>query len=144
MKINNPLRWLYEKKIQLVIWVDSLMYNHIDDAIRFTNAFKKVVNSNFVRTVVLITPDDTDDKVIHLLNDILHDLIPVLTMTNQCKDLPTKEERLTCFVEGMRKLHPDLQDAIYFKLASLILRKRSGDKNSDSYIQARIAKIKGL
>lgn len=124
MKINNPFKWLREKISKILDKADLFLYENIDEAIMVANAVKRLVNLPATTIIVSITPTDMDNRLAVAINKTLDEVLLLLKLADKCQDKDNYQQRLRCFVEEVRLAHPDMQAAIYMKVASLFLHKR--------------------
>lgn len=125
MKINNPFKWLKEKVRKVLNMVDSTLYENIDEAITIANTVKRLVSLPVTTIIVTVTPNEFDNKLATILNKTMDEVLMVLKLAEQCQEKENYQQRLRCFVEQLRLANPELQAAIYLKLASLFLHKRT-------------------
>lgn len=145
--MKRALKWIRRKIERLFVNVDDVLFRHIDEAITITESLKRLVKLPATTVIVTLTPTDVDNKVAEVLNKTMDDVLSILQLVPDCQYKDTYQLRLRCFVEALRAKHPELQHAIYLKIASLFLRKRServlSEVLADSLIQNRKFEIDG-
>lgn len=102
---------------------DAFVEAHAAEALRVTSIIKSALESPLVSVLEAIIPGDADTI---LKNKVLYALeigIDALSIINTCKDAPSLEEKVLCFVTHLRTVSPDLQDAVLQKLQSILLRE---------------------
>jgi hypothetical protein len=141
MKINNPFKWLRQKVRSILNMADQVLIKNVDEAIMIANAVKRLVNLPATNIIVSITPTEMDNKLAVVLNRTMDEVIIILKLAEKCQDKENYQQRLKCFVEEIRLLHPHLQKAIYLKVAAIFLHKRTADdikeSTCDTLVQVR-------
>lgn len=127
--MKKAIKWL-KGKIQLLFSkTDDLLFDNIAEAIMVANAIKKLVNQPATGIIISITPSELDNRIAKAINETMDEVMKILVLAKQCQEHDSYQLRLKCFVEQIRVAHPELQSAIYLKIASLFLHKKI---NSDT------------
>jgi hypothetical protein len=99
---------------------DRFIDAHVDTALQITTALKNILNSPVADVLSAILPGQLDGLIKNQLVDALDKAITALTIADTCKTCTDLNSKLACFVSEVKKLNPDLQNALLQKLASLI------------------------
>ena len=93
----------------------------------FTYNIKKVLNSDVAATIETLIPADWPkefkDKVLMAIDEVL----PYLQIAGECNQANTIDEGVGCWIEFLKKQHPELRNAMLMKLAQLLLKKVAGE-----------------
>ncbi len=135
---SNPIK-------QFIRWVksgfkktDEQLYKHLDSSIEYANQFKRFVNSPFLKGGILITPTQYDNIALEVLQKITDEVITTLSLANQCKTLPTYEDRLKCFVLKLKEVHESELNDLYKKIATWYFRKLEDKRgNYNAFVTAK-------
>lgn len=100
--------------------LDKTILEYSEMALSITTSLKSILGNDLAVIATAIIPGDIDELIRTRLLKALDKTISALTIIEACKDFATIDERLTCFAEQMRKLNPELQEALLIKMASLI------------------------
>jgi hypothetical protein len=120
---------------------DSFVDAHIDTALKVSVALKNVLSSPVADILAEIIPGGIDAKLKQQLTDGIGKAVEVLTIADSCKQLTDLNDRLNCFVQQIKLLDPQFQDAVLLKLASLLAGFLDGGRLKQSlydlYTQAK-------
>jgi hypothetical protein len=111
---------------KVLLQFDAFVEEHAAEALRVTSIIKSALESPLVSVLEAIIPGEADTI---FKNSVLHALeigIDTLSIINTCKDEPSLEAKILCFVTHLRSVSPDLQDAVLQKLQSILLRELDG------------------
>jgi hypothetical protein len=125
----------YKMKMLFGIY-DKQTLEYAEKALVMSTNLKSILESNFVATISDIIPGDWDNKLIDTAKDSLKKVIPILSIINDCKGNESLDYMINCFISGIKKLPPEMQDAAISKFSSLITRymhKLSSNKNVDNH-----------
>jgi hypothetical protein len=101
---------------------EKFLIEHADDAIEIVTKIKAAVENPLIVTIINILPEkykSTIGQVRTRIENVLTKVLADLVISDQCLQLPTLTERLRCFVDHLSKQPPAIQEALYFKFASL-------------------------
>lgn len=117
----------------------TFLDNHVEPVLHFVQALKQVVDSPAGDFIVNIIPGKIDDAVLGTLRGSLDQVIALLGIQLECSKEASSETRIRCFIEHLRGLTPEMQSAIYHKIASLLTRLNKGEHTfTDSEIDAMV------
>jgi hypothetical protein len=114
--------------------VDEYVHENVDRAIRITNIIKGAIDSPVLMLLTKIIPGEQDEAVRLFISNALTAALDGLILTKECGGKATLQDKLLCFVNALRELHPDVREAVLFKLASLLSKHLTGTKLSQSQI----------
>ncbi len=125
----------FGRKIKKVLnSVDEYVHENVDRAIRITNIIKDAVDSPVVMLFTKIFPGEQDEAIRQVISKALSAALDGLMLTKECGSKATLQDKLLCFVNTLRQQHPDVQEAILFKLAGLLSKHLTGTKLRQSAI----------
>ena len=105
-----------------------------------------MLNSPVVDILTTIIPGQVDNIIKNQLVSALDKAIEALSIADACKSCTDINTKLTCFVSELKKLHPNLQDAVLQKLASLIAAHLHNNKLQqcfyDLFTQSKYTSLK--
>ena len=117
--------------------------------VRFLNAVKTVVDNPGVNLAVAASQNKIDDAVLKWLQVYLAKAITVLNIQIECDAKGSDIEKIECYISHLRTLSPEMQNAIRFKTASIMLRLKRDEKGIqlsdseiDTLIQLEVSKLK--
>lgn len=134
-------------KIKLLLkQFDSYLEKHVDTALTVTTALKKFLASPVAQVLTAIIPSDIDEVIRVKLLYGLGIAIDGLNIIDECKDVSSLEDKVQCFINALKKLNPEAQDAVFAKLASILARTLDDDKKAqniyDLFVQAKFSASK--
>jgi hypothetical protein len=106
---------------------DAFIERHAEEALRVTKVIKSAMESPLVDLLEAIIPGDADTIFKNNVLQALETGIDTLSIVNTCRQEPTLEAKLVCFVNALKEVSPDLQDAVLQKLQSILLRELDGN-----------------
>ncbi len=106
---------------------DSFIELHAGEALQVTKIIKSALESPLVDLLEAIIPGDADTIFKNKLLQALELGIDTLSIINTCQHEPSLEAKLVCFVNGLKTVSRDLQDAVLQKLQSILLRELDGN-----------------
>jgi hypothetical protein len=125
---------------------DSYIDQHIDTALKISEALRSLLTSPAANILTAIIPGELDDAIKQELTTALDKVIGALSIADTCKQYTNINEKLACFVQQLQLRDPDLQDAILQKLASLVAATLDGQRLKQSlydlYTQAKYSASK--
>ena len=98
----------------------------LDNALVITTAIKNALSSPIADIVTAIVPGTWDDELKAVILKYLTDIIPALTIMEECKGADTLEEMLQCWISHVKELPKDVQDAVLHKLGALLVAYQDG------------------
>lgn len=93
--------------------------------IDFIERVKIIVDSDLTIALVELTPAKFDDKLLAAFKEALAILFP----TDLQQDAVLSEETMLHYISCIKNASPEHRKAIYFKIASLMLRKLASGEN---------------
>lgn len=106
---------------------DKVLKENVDTALTITTVMKQFLESGFALTITDLIPGNVDEFARLQTLKVLEKVIENLNIVRTCKD-KTGTEKVKCFLVELRKLHPDLQEAILLKTASRLAAKFDGER----------------
>jgi hypothetical protein len=101
-------------------------------ALKVTTVIKSFLEGPVVSTAVLLTATKLDDEIREKVLKALTLGINALGIVNTCKHEIALDAKLLCFIQELRKVAPELQQAILIKLAAIITAHLDGAKEKQS------------
>lgn len=127
-------------------YFDNYVDAHVETALQITKALKTMLNSPVVDILTTLIPGQVDNIIKNQLVSALDKAIEALSIADACKSCTDINTKLTCFVSELKKLHPNLQDAVLQKLASLIAAHLHNNKLQqcfyDLFTQSKYTSLK--
>ncbi|KAA2244574.1 hypothetical protein F0L74_00940 [Chitinophaga agrisoli] len=111
---------------------DSFIELHADEALQVTKIIKSALESPLVDILEAIIPGDADTIFKNKLLQALEIGIDTLSIISTCRQEPSLEAKLVCFVDALKEVSPDLQDAVLQKLQSILLRELDGNSRKQN------------
>jgi hypothetical protein len=105
----------------------------VSRSLTISSAIKKLIDNPVVDVITAIIPGDWDDELKTLIRNKLAELMPYLLIVDTCKDKPTLEEMLVCWIEQVKNQPKDIQDALLHKLAALLTAYQHDKKYQQSF-----------
>ncbi|KAA2245497.1 hypothetical protein F0L74_05940 [Chitinophaga agrisoli] len=119
------------------------MERNVDTALKITTTLKSLLDNPAAQILTAIIPGDVDEVIRVKAIQGLNIAIEVLNLESTCKNADSLEAKLECFISEVRKRNPDLQDAIFHKVASIITRSLDDEQKAqnvyDLLVQARFS-----
>jgi hypothetical protein len=112
---------------QVLKQFDSFIEQHSEEALRVTKIIKAALESPLADLLEAIIPGDADTIFKNKVLQALETGIDTLNIVNTCRQEPSLEAKLICFVTALKEVSPDLQDAVLQKLQSILLRELDGN-----------------
>lgn len=101
--------------------------NHIEPVLHFVQGLKAAVDSPAGDFVINLIPGKVDDAIVQALRTNLGEVITILQIRLDCSHEATNEDRIRCFIEHLRAQSPEMQSALYHRIASLLTRINKGE-----------------
>lgn len=121
--------------------VTNWVNDNIDQVLNITTIIKNALQSDAAVLVTALIPGDWDNLAKTKLISVLNTAIDALGVVDECMAKEDLNEKLQCFIKELKKRDERLQNALLFKLASLLLAGMDDYKAKESfydlYIQAR-------
>lgn len=117
--------------------VKTEIEQHAETALSVTSVLKQFLDNPLTASLVSITPTKIDDAARFAIIRALETAIDSLTVVNACKD-KTGTEKVKCFLLELKKLHPEMIDAVLIKIAAKIAAKLHGEKEKQSVYDAAV------
>jgi len=125
---------------------DEYLDEHIDLALSVTTALKKFLSSPAGDIITALIPGDLDNVIRQHLLTALEQAINALQITDKCRKHENIADKLLCLAEEMRQRSPELRDALFHRLASLVASELDGQRLKQSlydlYTQAKYSAMK--
>jgi hypothetical protein len=112
---------------QVLQQFDSFIERHAEEALQVTKIIQSALESPVADLLEAIIPGDADTIFKNKLLQALEIGIDALSIVNTCRREASLEAKLHCFVNGLKTVSPDLQDAVFQKLQSILLRELDGN-----------------
>jgi hypothetical protein len=112
---------------QVLQQFDSFIERHAEEALQVTKIIQSALESPVADLLEAIIPGDADTIFKNKLLQALEIGIDALSIMNTCRQEASLEAKLHCFVNGLKTVSPDLQDAVFQKLQSILLRELDGN-----------------
>jgi hypothetical protein len=106
---------------------DAFIAQHSEEALRVTKIIKSALESPLADLLEAIIPGDADTIFKNKVLQALEIGIDTLNIVNTCRQEPNLEAKLNCFVNALKEVSADLQDAVLQKLQSILLRELDGN-----------------
>jgi hypothetical protein len=110
---------------------DEVVIANAGKAIAITTLLRKFLQSPVGDVLTAIIPGDWDNLAKERLVIILFEISQKLQIVETCNDAKTLEDKVNCYVKELAKQNPKLQNAILFKMASILLEKFDGNRLLD-------------
>lgn len=106
------------------LWHDAktVINDYAEKAYPVMNAIKNAVNDPTINVVVALTPFFYDDLLLAFLKKYIPKALEALDLSKEITEAVTFDEQAELLVEYLRNSAPDLRDAIYQKLVTLIVK----------------------
>lgn len=110
---------------------DKFIYENLikDESIHVVNDLKRFFEMPFFDGIVQVSLNKVDNVALPIIRKTLDEAIIAMKSAGVCKDLPSQEARLKCFISVMRDEHKDELGKIYLRLAAWYFKKRSEQSN---------------
>jgi hypothetical protein len=119
---------------------DQYIQDHVETALKVTPALKNFLASPAGDVLTAIIPTDIDSVIRSKILIALNEVIPALTIINDCKKSPHLDDKMRCFIQQFKTMDPDMRDAVLQKFAALLTRELHGCKLAqnvyDLFVQA--------
>jgi hypothetical protein len=111
------------------IWVGAtaIFKKYVTPAIAVVNVIKSIVDSGITQAIVDLTPFKIDDTILALLKQYIPKLLTDLQIAQTVADATTPEEQINALLQFLATAAPDIQDAIYHKISSLLVKYQIAD-----------------
>ena len=143
MNMCNKLKSRLKKAL---VYFDNYVDAHVDTALQITMAIQKLLNSPVLDVLTTIIPGQVDNIIRSQMQSALNTAVDALSIADACKSCTDLNSKLSCFMNELKKMHPDLQDAILQKLASLIAAHLHNNKLQqcfyDLFTQSKYTSLK--
>lgn len=108
----------------LSLWHDAktVINEYASKAYPIVESIKNAVNDPTLATVVGATPIKLDDTILKLAQQWLPKVMESLKLTDAITEATTFDEQLNLLIEFLKTSTPDMQDAIYVKIAALMVK----------------------
>ena len=123
---------LRPKIAKIVNKIDATVSKFCTAATDITSNLKKVINSPVVDIITAIIPGTWDDGLVKIARAALSKTVDALTTVDAITSEPDLEKKMQLFMAELAKQRPDLQEAMLFKIASLLLKAMHGDQLTQS------------
>lgn len=128
----------FSKVKSILLKIDKILWDKAAIALSITSVLRTLLDSNEVNLQVLLTVAKVDQKLLDKVLKGLEAAMNHLAVTGYCKLQPTLDEKLKCFVNEMKRLHPDLQKSLLIKIASIITAHMDEYKQQESIYDALV------
>lgn len=120
---------------------EQFLTDHVDDAIDIAGKIKAIVDSPATILIIKLLPEKyrtNIEKALAKIEPILDKTVEILNIGGDCLSKTTTLEKITCFVEQLRKRSPKEQEGIIRQFASTYAQVSSGFKYRDSMVNAAV------
>lgn len=100
-------------------------------SLEITNRIKKALEHPVSDIITMIIPGDWDDNLKKVILQYLNQAIPYLKVVDNCKE-KDGEDMIICWIDELKKMPKETQDALLIKLASLLTAYQDGKKLKQS------------
>ena len=107
---------------------DSFIQAHVEVALQVTTEIKKLLSGPVGIIITSVIPGSIDDAIRVKLLQILPEAIDTLMILDACKSKTSLNEKISCFITELKKVDPELQEAILHKLATILTRELDNNK----------------
>jgi len=112
--------------------VPGYIRKYFSHSLEITTRIRKALASGEAIVITNLIPGDWDEDLRKKMLEALDQVLPYLQVVDTCKDKPTTEEMLVCWIGELSKLPQQLQNATLSKLSSLLTAYQDGDKSKES------------
>ena len=120
---------------------DAYVDAHVDTALKITSTMKSLLASPIGDVLTALIPGTADDVLRAKLVSGLSKVVDALSIVDACKQYTDLNDKLKCFMQQLAAKDPALQDALLFKIASLLVGALDGNQLQQSlydlYTQAK-------
>lgn len=108
----------------IALWHDakSIINDYAAKAYPIVESIKNAVNDPMVVLAVGVTPIQLDDAILKIAQGWLPKVLDALKLSDGITEATTFDEQMNLLIEYLRTATPDLRDAIYVKIASLLVK----------------------
>jgi len=118
--------------------VDKFLDDNINTALAVSTAIRSFFYNPVFDVLVAISKTQVDNILLDKVRQALSVAVDSLAIVNTCKQYTSLEEKLQCFITEVKKLAPDLQQAILVKLAQLVASQIDGNRYKQSVYDALV------
>lgn len=115
----------------------------IANSLEVTTAIRAKLDSTAAILITDLIPGDRDNELREGLIHAIDQSMPYLMVVDACKDKPTTEEMIQCWIEQLRTMPKHTQDALLIKLAALLTaiqdKKELRQNLYDTYTQMQVS-----
>lgn len=120
-------------KIKTIInKVDKFVDTAANNALDITARLKPLLDSPLGAVLTEIIPGTWDNELRTKASDLLGTIVSGLTVSKTIAAEPDLTKKIQLFMCEIATQHPEYQEALLFKIASLLTKYLHGDKLSDS------------
>lgn len=103
---------------------------YIEPSILVVEAIKGFMNTGLVQIATDIIPGQIDNVIAAKINERLPDILMILRLTNECKNLTDRDDIIKCAIEALKKIDKKGRNAFYISIASMLAESLSDGKLS--------------
>ena len=137
---------LRPKIIAIVNKVDDVVNHYLTAAVGITGKLRSIINSPVADVITALIPGTWDDALKEQARAALSVTVNALTTVETIISEPDLNTKVQLFMAELAKQRPDLQEAMLFKIASLLLKAMHGDQLTQSeydlITQAKVISLK--
>jgi hypothetical protein len=125
---------------------DQYVREHVGTALFITTNIRALLDSPWGVLITDLIPGEADELARKKIVEALDKSIGYLQIVDTCGQLENTQQKLNCFLAELKKLNPAIQEAVLFKLASLLASELDGDRFKrhlyDTWVQGQFAASK--
>lgn len=134
MSIFTPFEDLFQKIKSVVTGIEEHLPDLMAKALFASTELKKLINSTLAVAIVDFTPTTLDNTVRDEISSTIDQVIALLQTGQKCNG------DLQCWIDSLKELSPDLQDAVLIKFASKITALLDSNKKDQKYYDEQTQK----
>lgn len=132
----------FKEKIQMLkAKFNKFLEKNIDTALAITTILKTAINNPIADILVKMTKTQTDDLVLEKMQNALEITVDKLAIVKACNDKVTLEEKIQCWIEHIRLLPKDAQDAMLAKFGQVLTAQLDDNKEAQNVYDAAFQNV---
>lgn len=120
---------------------NSFLENNIDDALRITTVIKNIIENPIADVLVKLSKTDVDDKILEKSRMALRIAVDKLAIINECNQHEDLNDKLKCWIENIKLLPKDVQNAMLAKFAAIYAAQMDDNKYSQNVYDAAVQTV---
>ncbi len=125
---------------------DNFIDSHLNIALQITTELKNILSAPPSDILSAIIPASLTPALRQEIITALDKAVTTLNLAETCKQYTDLNEKLNCFIQQVKKMEPDLQEAVLQKVASLLTGILHGNSLKqylyDLYTQTKFSTLK--